>query len=269
MPLAVQRATFREEAMRRAGFVMMLGGFVLMMCGLAITAGNKKAEPTPTSAPPASSQAATPPAPSASQAAAPSGPFEGEIVLQVKDEAAQELPPTITYDVKGDKVRYVPASANIRAVSDAPAQHVYAINETQKTFQEVDTKPAADKSKAPPEPKVNKTGKTEKVAGMDCENWTIDSGDAKADVCAAKGIAFFELAREPKPGSAQPPWAATLAKENAFPLRVVMHDKGGKEQYRAEATKVDRKKLDDSLFQLPATFKKADLATDLKAAALP
>jgi hypothetical protein len=42
------------------------------------------------------------------------------------------------------------------------------------------------------------------------------------------------------------------AMQKAFPLRVVVHDKSGKEEYRAEAFEVNWKKIDDSAFQLPS-----------------
>ena len=91
----------------------------------------------------------------------------------------------------------------------------------------------------------------------------------KVDVCASKGIAYFDLASNAKAGSAETPWAVALTTEKAFPLRVVVHDKSGKEEYRADATRADRKKLDDSLFKPPAAYKKADLAKETKTASLP
>ncbi|MEO8799588.1 MAG: hypothetical protein ABI551_16970, partial [Polyangiaceae bacterium] len=46
--------------------------------------------------------------PSASVAvAAPSGPFEGEILISVTNATpSHKLPATITYDIKGDKLKY-------------------------------------------------------------------------------------------------------------------------------------------------------------------
>lgn len=61
--------------------------------------------------------------------------------------------------------------------------------------------------------------------------------------------------------------AASLTKEKVFPLRVTVHDKAGKEQFRAEAQAVTRKKLDDALFAPPTGFKKTEL--DVKWASLP
>jgi Domain of unknown function (DUF4412) len=245
---------------------MMKMGIAVTVLAVAVVACDKKAEPPGTGA--SASASASAKAPMASASATVDPPFEGEIVMTIKDQSGKKLPASITYDVKGDKVRYAPVAVNLHAVSDMAAQHAYAIDDNQKTYRDVDTKIMADAGKAvAAEAKVTKTGKIEKIAGMDCENWTIEGGDEKVDVCAAKGIAYFDFAADPKPGATEPPWAASLTKEKVFPLRVTVHDKAGKEQFRAEAQAVVRKKLDDSLFQLPAGFKKAEL--DVKWASLP
>jgi hypothetical protein len=237
-------------------------GVATVLLVVSLVACEKKKEEPAIVATTAASPVASAKAPDPSIAPG-TGPFEGEIVVMVKDTAGQKLPPSITYDIKGDKVRYAPATGSLRAQVDPSTQHAYAIDDAQKAYRDVDTKPGAGGAST----KVAKTGKTEKIAGLDCEDWTIEGGDEKAEVCAAKGIAFFDIARDPKPGSVEPPWAAALMREKAFPMRVVVHDKAGKEQFRAEASKVDRKKIDDALFQLPSGFKKSEL--DVKQASLP
>jgi hypothetical protein len=239
---------------------------VLPVVALAL-ACSKSPEPSTTS-PATNALAAQKTAPAPSTPTATSTPFEGEISVMVKDETSRKLPASITYDVKGNKVRYVPAAARVYAVGDLDAQRVYAIDDSQKSYDAIDLKPAANMKPAPT-PKVVKTGKTEKVAGLDCEDWTIDDGNETADVCASKGITYFDLASEAKTGNAETPWAVALTTERAFPLRITVHDKAGKEQYRAEATKADRKKVDDSLFQAPTGYKKADLAKETRTASLP
>ncbi len=226
------------------------------------------------------SPGATTTVPVASASAAPSAntavsaltaanpPFEGEILVSVKDEASMKLPASITYDVKGNKVHYAPAAAPVYAIGDLDAQEAYTIDDASKRYDAIEVKPAPN-AKPATAPKVQKGGKNEKVAGLDCEDWTIDDGAEKVDVCASKGIAYFDLATNAKAGSSETPWAAVLTTEKAFPLRVVVHDKSGKEEYRAEATRVERKKLDDSMFKPPAAYKKADLAKETKTASLP
>jgi hypothetical protein len=233
-------------------------------CALIVACG-KKQEATTT--PP--NLVSSNPAPLSTSASTtpPVGNFEGEIVVDVKSGSGQKLPASVTFDVKGDKVRYEPASASVRAVDDLGTQRALVINDSKRAYSEIDTKAPADK--APHQVRLEKSTKEEKVAGLSCEDWRIDDGNERADVCAAKDIAFFDPAAELKPGNAEPSWARALTMQKAFPLRVVVHDKSGKEEYRAEAFEVNWKKVDDSAFLVPAGFKKADLTPDLKMASLP
>jgi len=234
---------------------------VLFSTAALTLACNRSPEPGATSA--ATSSAPVQPPPAASAVA--TVPFEGEILVSVKEDASKKLPTSITYDVKGNKVRYVPTAAPVYAIGDLDSQQAYAVGDAQKDYDEIDIKP----TKTAPPPKVQKTGKMEKLVGLDCENWTIDDGNEKVDVCASKGIAYFDLAGDAKAGSAETPWAVALTAEKAFPLRVVVHDKAGKEEYRADATRADRKKLDDAMFQPPTAYKKTKVIPDLKTASLP
>jgi hypothetical protein len=222
----------------------------------------------PDASPPPPKPVTATPAPSAAASAAANAPFEGEIVVAVKDEASKKLPASITYDVKGNKVRYAPAAAPLHAVTDLDAQLVSVIDDAQKAYDSIDAKPAAN-AKAAPAPKVVKSGKTETIAGLGCEDWSIDDGHEKVDVCASKGIPFFDVASDAKPGSAETAWGAVLTSEKAFPLRVVVRDESGKEQYRADATKADRRKIDDAVFLTPGTYKKSNLASETRTASLP
>jgi hypothetical protein len=246
----------------------MINRTVLVLTTLALAvACHKSPETSPP--PPASSVAAiAKPAPVASALAAPAAPFEGEILVAIKDESAKKLPLTIIYDVTATKVRYSPAAAPVHAIGDLDAQQVYAVDDAQKSYDAIDIKPSPN-AKTMPGPKVQKTGKMEKIAGLDCEDWAIDDGTEKVDVCAAKGIAYFNLASDAKEGSAEIPWATALTAERAFPLKVIVHDKTGKEEYRADALKADRRKLDDATFRAPSGYKTADLAKETKTASLP
>lgn len=243
----------------------------IVLSTTASLACSKTPEPTSKSAASASVASPTPQIiPSAAASVLnPSGPFEGEILMTVTNESSQKLPASLTYDIKGDKVRYAPSTPSVRAIDDQNAQRAFTIDDTTKAYEQVDTK-TTPTAKAPPDAKVQKSEKVETIAGLPCNDWTIDSGDTKVDVCAATNIAFFDLDRDAKTGALEPSWATALTKAKAFPLRVVVHDKTGKEQYRVQATKADRKKLDDALFAAPpTTFKKMDLASDERQAALP
>ncbi|MEO7109221.1 MAG: DUF4412 domain-containing protein [Polyangiaceae bacterium] len=245
---------------------MKKSAMVIALSAVAVVACSKAPETTSNAAASASITHAVVPAPSV--AVAPPSPFEGEILVSVTSGATQKLPAAITYDIKGNKLKYSSAS-NLRAIDDQTAQHAYTIDDTKKSYEDIDTSKPMPNTKAPADPTVQKLGKSEMIAGISCDDWTIDTGDTKVDVCAASNTAFFDLDRDTKLGVLEPQWATALTKAKAFPLRAVVHDKSGKEQYRLLATKVDRKKIDDTTFTVPTTFAKTDLAADEKQNALP
>ena len=195
-------------------------------------------------------------------------PFEGEIVLAVKREAEQKVPSSLTFDVKNGKVRYVSDGSSVRTIADVTTHRAYEISDARRAFADLDTTRAAAAGTAGAATTVSKSDFTQKFAGVPCDVWTIDDAAGKVEVCVAKGFPFFELASTTKAPTEEPIWAAALTRENAFPLRVIAYDKRGNEEYRAEATRVDPKKLDDSLFQVPPGFK-GDSAPDMRTASLP
>lgn len=199
----------------------------------------------------------------------PDIPFEGEIDLAVY-ELASKTPTSITYDVRGDKVR----SANLAAgktpfvVSDLKTQKVYIVDDSSKSITTIDASAAAAPTNAKTLP-LTKTGKMEKVSGRDCEDWSINDAGERIDMCVTKGVAYFNLTNVSSPGGVEPAWAAMLTKERAFPLRVIATDKTGKQEFRAEATKIESRKLDDGLFTVPSAYHVVSPSKAMKVASVP
>ena len=61
----------------------------------------------------------------------------------------------------------------------------------------------------------------------------------------------------------------TRGVERAFPLRVIATDKTGKQEFRAEATKIEQKHLDDALFKVPNDYHVVPLTKSMKVASIP
>jgi hypothetical protein len=204
------------------------------------------------------------PAPRATTTAAAAplqAPFEGEIQLALY-EPGSKTPQTIAYDVKGDKVRSQPAGGDASAahvVGDRKDKRVYAVVDASKSYATVDVDAKA------PLPSVTKTGKSERMLGHDCEDWTISDGGERFDLCVAKGVAYIDAAA----GAGEPSWAAVLTREHAFPLRVIATDKAGKQEFRAEATKIEARRLDDALFKVPNDYHIVPLSKSMKVASIP
>jgi hypothetical protein len=222
------------------------------------------------------------------------GPFEGEIALQFQDKKSGKPPQTLVYEVKQPKMRLdVPpetlASAgpgspikgkSVWMLVDPPQKKMWAVTDDEKKAIVFDLEKMADDMKklrgssgggshtpgtsgSKPPPKIEKTGKKEKVCGYECEIWTVTDENKKTELCAAEGIKWFDLRSM---GAASDPRAAVLAEltdMNHFPLRVVQSENGA-ETERMEATRCDKKKMDDARFQVPPGYQILDLAAMLQ-----
>jgi len=119
-------------------------------------------------------------------------------------------------------------------------------------------------------PKVTSTGKTETIAGYNCEHWLI--GD-KTDVCMAKGLGYFggggsgdilgklknlALREKIKAQLDTNPEFAKFVEGGAFPLKMAQIE-NGQSKTIMEVTGIERKSLDDSLFTVPADYKKTEI----------
>ncbi len=107
--------------------------------------------------------------------------------------------------------------------------------------------------------KVTPTGKSETIAGIECEHYLFESTEqgkeSHVDICGATGMGFSGVNDRSGMMStyalmkSQNPELAKLAKSGFFPLKMTMTDKG--KTMTMEATKVEKKSLDASLFQVP------------------
>jgi len=193
------------------------------------------------------------------------GPFEGAITMSMTE--AGKPAETITYTVKGEKMRFDrPAGPDPGyVIVDGPSKKVTSVDDKKKLaiVMTMDGMPGmagghAAAAAAAKKPTIDKTGKMETIAGYSCEDWKIteDNGE-KSEACMAKGIAF------PSMGKAQG-WMAELMDQKVFPLRVVTNDPGGKEKSRMEVTKIEKKSVEESQFEVPAGYKTQSMEEMMK-----
>jgi len=202
--------------------------------------------------------------------------FEGEITMVSKPQNMQ-----LTFGIKKPKYRIdtvgnvAPGNAmfgqGASLILDPPAKKGYALLPAQKKAFVLDF----DKLKAQnqartgavtnqPPPKIEKTGKKEIIAGYECEDWKITTHDGKkSDLCAADGITWMDLGDL---GWSSPEFtaAAVVSGMNRFPLRVVTYAANGAEEMRLEATKIDKKKLEDARFTVPPDYQIVDISQMLQ-----
>ena len=207
--------------------------------------------------------------------------FEGEIDGFTKKAGGQQTP--ISLFLKGDKVRFeLPDELSRRAgqflgdkaygIFDSAAKKVYVVSDAKKQAIVMDLNsgkplgglmapgshaPGAAPTGSPS--KITKTGKYDTVAGYKCENWDITSDRHEGTVCVAEqGVSWLSLPTTAIPG--EHAWMAELVDGKHFPLRFVSYDKDGTtEESRVEVTKIDKKSLQDTEFQVPTGYNVIDL----------
>ena len=211
------------------------------------------------------------------------GTFEGEITMLVTPKGKPN-PATMVFGIKSPKARLDitnqgaadnPLLAQGGAILiDPPAKKAFVLVPARKQAMVIDFEKArAQRAARTPgqpgggailtePPKVEKTGKKEVIAGYTCENWKVTSKTSRADMCVAEGIKWIDLS-DLGMTSPEVALAAAASDLNHFPLRVIAYDDKNVETTRMEATKIEKKKLDDARFVVPADFQVLDLTAML------
>ena len=183
--------------------------------------------------------------------------FEGEITMHTT--SSKGAPADLVVEAKGAKLRF-DAAAGGYAVYDPTANKVTMVMDAQKAYMDIlFAGPGAPQANTSADnATIDKSGKHETIAGLDCENWTVkDPSGKRSEVCIAQGIAFFDL-NSLKSGAAST-FGKELRDKKLFPLRSVEYDASGAELSRMEVTKVEKKSVDDKRFAVPADYKKMAL----------
>jgi hypothetical protein len=219
-----------------------------------------------------------------SAASSSGGNFEGMITMRMEGESQKGA--EMTYFLKGRHARIeVKAADNPEGQGvmlwDLEDAKMTTLMPTRKMYMTIDMKQAAESMKDVAKglkksdeeeskfPKLTDTGRQEAIAGYTCEHWLM--GDKQnLDMCVAKGLGYFgmggqgggglsalkNLAFSPKllaEAAAHPEWVKFL-EGGAFPLKITSTE-DGKVKMNMEATKIEKKSLDDSLFTVPPDYK--------------
>jgi hypothetical protein len=215
--------------------------------------------------------------------------FEGDIGIAIKDESKNRTAPEvvpISLQIKDQKLRAEIPQVGTKPmpkghiVLNTPEKKLYVVMDEQKQIIVVDLNKTGEQFKsfgegmpkgphgksgeAKPPPKVTKTGVTDKVIGITCENWDVTQETRKmATLCIAdQGASWFHLPITGIP--TEYAWAMELFDGKHFPMRMIAYDeKTGAEQARIELTKFEKKTLAASIFEMPAGYKMVDVGAML------
>lgn len=197
--------------------------------------------------------------------------FEGEVHTRMT-AAGQPQPFDMVMFVKGENVRQEGQTHDGRkfvSIFDARRKVLIMPNPENKTYVEWAIDKEAAANTAEQKHVFERTGKTDTVAGYGCEIILIkekETGKLQSEVCVHKGLGGFTwrgLDRSSTGGQTIKSWMKDLMKDGGFILRMVTRKADGSEGTRMEVTRVDKKRLDDSLFAVPAGYTKIDMGATM------
>lgn len=193
------------------------------------------------------------------------GDFEGVIHLRVGDP---EMMVEQAWYLKGKSARQESEVEGLQTISilDGPRnKSINLVPEEKKYFESPLADLAGMNQEFMDEVEAVRTGKTDKVAGFSCEiiqSKDRQTGAVEAEYCVAKGFgdtaALWSGSIDLGGHAPMPGWLDGLIKQGAFPMRVRSLGEQGTEEFRSEVTKVERRKLPDSLFAVPAGYTKVE-----------
>jgi hypothetical protein len=196
--------------------------------------------------------------------------FEGRVTLEISGGAGRPANDAVVL-VKGTKTRLEMAAPGmpgmeVYMIMDEESGTVISVMPSQRMYVTMDALKAAGRSsEGSKAPKITRTGRTEKIAGISCEHVLLDEGGGEQmDVCGASGMGFFGMRGKHGPmggGAALPPGYAELAREfkdGFFPL-TVDRVRGGSRERMVTVKSIERKPLDQALFEPPTGFRRMDM----------
>jgi hypothetical protein len=218
-------------------------------------------------------------------------------MIAMKMETENQTGAEMTYFLKGRHTRIETKVANLPegvavVLWDLEGGKMTTLMPSRKMYMTMDMKTAAEdikemkKSHGQEEaefPKLTPTGKRETIAGYTCEHWLM--GDKQdLDMCVAKGFGYFGMGGQSGGGlgswknlvfspkmlaaaATHPEWVKFL-EGGAFPLKLSAM-KDGEVKMTMEATRIEKKSLDDSLFVIPTDYKEFSMPNIPKMPNLP
>ncbi len=209
-------------------------------------------------------------------AAAASGPLAAEsfqgVVHYAVHSGDRSGATDVGYMTDGSTLRFDVAAQgmNVYALLDLRSGIMTSVMPAQKMYMSMNLgAERGGEGPAPsgPAPRIERTGRTETIAGHTCEHVVITPADGTPiDICGARDLGnFLSLDRVAgAPGGAglaiPQGWEQVAAtfEGGFFPLKIERID-GGKRETLIEATRVERKQLDPALFTVPPGFREMDL----------
>lgn len=202
--------------------------------------------------------------------------FEGSITYRM---TADGVTMQMTMMTKGSKVRTEMEMPGMPGpmfmLMDTEREIMQTVMPSMGMYMEMDMKQVADQMQITPEmrekmnqaPRIEALGTSDQIAGITCQNYRFTQGEEEMEGCIATGMGVFMGGASGGPPGQGGPLAGLGVdfskltaefKDGMMPLRMRLKQNGTWSTFM-EATAVERKSLDDSLFTVPSGLRKMNM----------
>ena len=185
------------------------------------------------------------------------GAFEGEVDYQM---TAKEMTGTMDCLIKGQKVRINSEMKGHSSamIMDSAARQTIMLMPEQKAYMVYPfPKPKSDSGK--PKGSFSKTGKTQEILGHTCEEWLYRGEKDQVSTWCASGLGSFTGMFQNGKSLNRNEWVEAIKHKGLFPLKTEMRDGDGNVKMTMEATKIDKRSVSASEFEVPSDYKKFNM----------
>ncbi len=190
--------------------------------------------------------------------------FEGAITMRMAQPRNGPVLPELEFLSRGGNVRVnvMSPAGSLVILGLGSEKKTYMIIESQRSYTEISVADVVESSV--PENvtlKMTKTGKKETIAGYECEHVLMASTSSAQvtgpamDVCMTRALGAYVNPLSSMAGGRANGWQKQLTADGGFPLKVTRADG----TVELEVTKIEKRRISDSQFRIPADFNKVDM----------
>jgi outer membrane lipoprotein-sorting protein len=193
------------------------------------------------------------------------GNFEGEVDMKIT-RGGSDQPMTMQYFVKGHKMRTeIQGKEGMTGggIFDWQTHEMIILMDKQKMYMVSELDPAKMAYGKDHHFKITKTGETQDILGYTCREYDYESDNGNGKVWLASGIGSWWGTEMAAQANKLPPdqraMVSMVVAQKLFPMKTETMDKSGNAKSEMEVTKVDKKSLSSSLFEVPDGYRKLDM----------
>jgi len=190
--------------------------------------------------------------------------FEGAITMRLASPRNGPALPELEFLSRGGNVRVNVTSpaGSLVILGLGSEKKTYMIIESQRSYTEISVADVVETTGTESGTlTMTKTGKKETIAGYECEHvlmaltTTAQSTGPVMDVCMTRALGAYVNPLASMAGGRANGWQRQLTTDGGFPLKVTRADG----TVELEVTKIEKRRVSDSQFRIPADFNKIDM----------